>query len=450
MNRRHRLAIWIVTALAGAAMLGAQALGQDEGAGIAYSIELPGSIDPATERWIGDALDDAAERDADLAIIRMDTPGGLDTSTRSIVQDIIAAPMPVVMYVSPDGARAASAGLFITMASDVAAMAPQTNIGSATPIQIGPGEEQDEVLGRKIENDARAYVRALAEAHDRNADLAERMVSEAENVTAEAALEEGLIEIVASSQEDLLVQLDGFEVIGPKAQTLDTEGLVIEERDMPFQFQLLQILVNPNMAFLLLLVGLAGVAFEIFNPGLIFPGALGVVAFLLGLYGTAQLPVTAAGVVLLVLGIGLIIAEAHLPTSGVLGGVGIIGLALGGLLLFDIDAEGFGIAPPLVIALAVVLGGFLAFAIHKVVQASHEPVRTGWEELVGFEGDVRQPLDPVGQVWVDGGLWRAEPAAGVSDDDAQRLRERGVRVRVDSVEGLTLRVRPLVSDEQED
>lgn len=433
-------------------MLGAQAIGQDPAGGIAYSIELPGTIDPATERWIDKALGEAEDRGAELAIVRMDTPGGLDTSTRSIVKDIIEAPLPVVVYVSPDGARAASAGLFITQSADVAAMAPQTNIGSATPVQIGPAgedEEEDTVLGRKIENDAAAYVRALAEGHGRNGDLAELMVTEAENVTASEALEEDLIDVVAANEEELLAELDGFEVKGPKAQTLDTEGLVIERRDMPFQFDLLQILVNPNMAFLLLLIGLAGVAFEVFNPGLIFPGALGVVAFLLGLYGTAQLPVTAAGIALLVLGIGMIVGETQLPTSGILGGVGVIALALGGLLLFDTGEPGFGISPPVVIAVAVVIGGFLVFAVHKVSQAHKLPVHTGWEELIGFEGDVRQPVDPVGQVFVDGGLWRAAPVDGIDDDDAKHLRERGVRVRVEAVEGLTLRVRPLASDEEE-
>jgi membrane-bound serine protease (ClpP class) len=445
---RLRLILWIAAALAGAAMLVAQAIGQERAAGVAYSIELPGTIDPATEGWIGKALGEAEEQGAELAIIRVDTPGGLDSSTRSIVRDIIAAPLPVAVYVSPDGARAASAGLFITMSADIAAMAPQTNIGSATPVQIGPGDE-DEVMGRKIEQDAAAYVRALAEGHERNGDLAELMVTEAENVTAREALEENLIDIVAASEQDLLEQLDGYEVRGPKERTLDTAGLVIEQRDMPFQYDLLQILVNPNMAFLLLLVGLAGIAFEVFNPGLIFPGALGVISLLLGLYGTAQLPVTAAGVTLLALGIGMIVGETQLPTSGVLGGVGVLSLALGGLLLFDIDQPGFGISPAVVIAVAIFIGGFLAFAMHKVSQAHKLPVHTGWEELIGFEGDVRQPVDPVGQVFVDGGLWRATLAEGLDEEDAKRLRERGVRVRVEAVEGLTLRVRPVTNEDKE-
>ncbi|MEO7198141.1 MAG: ATP-dependent Clp protease proteolytic subunit, partial [Solirubrobacterales bacterium] len=212
------------------------------------SIELSGEISPATEAWIGRALDQATEEDASLAIIRLDTPGGLDSSLREIVKDMIAAPMPVVVYVTPAGARAASAGVFITEAADVAAMAPETNIGSASPISAD-GSDIGDTLGRKITNDAAAFVRALATSHGRNPELAERMVREATNVTSQEALDAGLIDLIAADEDDLLRQLDGFEVQGPKAVTLETEGLEVEERDMPFQYDLLQVLVNPNVAF---------------------------------------------------------------------------------------------------------------------------------------------------------------------------------------------------------
>jgi membrane-bound serine protease (ClpP class) len=447
MSSRARpwLALWL--ALAGALLIAAGAPAQQEG-GVAWSIELPGTIDPATEQWIGGALEDAADEGATLAIIRLDTPGGLDTSMREIVQDVIEAPMPVVVYVSPDGARAASAGLFVTEAADVAAMAPQTNIGSASPVSIGGGDI-GEVLGEKIENDAAAYVRALAEGHGRNGDLAERMVTEAENVTATEALDAGLIDIVATTEDELLAELDGFRVEGPKAGTLETTGVEVERHDMPLQYDVLQILVNPNVAYLLMLAGLVGLAIEIFSPGLIFPGAAGAIAFLLGLYGTAQLPVTAAGILLLVFGVGLIIAEAQLPTHGILGGVGVVALALSGLLLFDTDSDAFEVSAPVVITVALLIGGFLVLAVGKVVEARRRPVHTGWEELIGAEGDVRVPLDPVGQVFVDGALWRATAADAVDGDDGERLRERGVRVRVESVEGLTLRVRPLAIEAEE-
>jgi len=412
-------------------------LGQESSGGLAYSIELTGTIDPATERWIEQALREADERGAEIAIIRTDTPGGLDSSMRSIVQDIIDAPMPVVVYVSPNGARAASAGLFITEAGDVAAMAPQTNIGSATPIMLGGGET-DEVLGRKIENDAAAFVRALAEGHGRNPDLAEEMVRDATNVTAAAALDANLIDIVAQSQEELLAELDGFQVQGPKAQVLDTEGLVIENRDMPLQFDLLQLIVNPTVAFLLLSAGLLGIAIEVFGGGgLIFPGILGAIAFLLGLFGTSLLPVTIVGIILLLAGLALIIAEVHLPTGGVLGISGVVALVASGLLLYNTDSDQFGISAPVVIVVGVLLGGMIFFATQRVVAAHRRGVLTGWEEMIGAVGDVRVALDPIGQVFAEGALWRAERA-----EEGPPI-QPGYTVRVDSIEGLNLRVRPV-------
>src|SRR4051812_19676570 len=306
--RRLRVAVWLAL-IAGAALPWALPAGAgSSGGGTAYSLELSGEISPATASWVDHALGDAADQGARVAIIRLDTPGGLDTSLRDIDQDILAAPMPVIVYVEPNGARAASAGVYITQAADVAAMAPETNIGSATPISIGPGSS-DEVLGRKIRNDAAAYMRALAATHGRNPDLGEEMVIRATNVTASEALRANFIDFVAPSERELLQAVDGFRVKGPKAQILHTADLQISSHDMPLQYELLQIIVNPTVAFLLLTAGLIGLAIEIFSPGAILPGTLGVISFVLGLYGTAQLPVTAAGVILLVVAIGLMIAE---------------------------------------------------------------------------------------------------------------------------------------------
>ena len=431
--------LWALVALALAAP--ATGLAQSQSTTVP-SIELDGTIDPATEKWIGAALDEAADDDAPLAIIRIDTPGGLDSSMREIVTDILEAPMPVVVYVSPNGARAASAGAFITEAGDVAAMAPQTNIGSASAVQAD-GSDIEGTLGVKIENDAAAFIRALAESHGRNGDLAERMVTEAVNVTAAEALDAGAIDIVADDEEELLAQLDGFRVEGPKAQTLATAGLEIDERDTPLQYELLQLLVNPTIAYLLLLLGIVGIAIEIFSPGVIIPGTVGAVSFLLGAYGTAQLPVTAAGITLLVIGIALIIAEAHLDTHGIVGGVGVVALAASGLLLFDTDSDSLEASVPVVIAVAILLGGALALAVSKAVQAGRAPAHTGREHLVGMTGSIRVPLTPAGQVYVDGALWRATLADDAPAEEADRVRERGVRVAVEAVEGLTLRVRPL-------
>ena len=434
-----RIAVSLVLATLGLALLLGGAVGAQPRGAVAYSIALSGTIDPATERWLEQALDDAEERAARVAIVRLDTPGGLDTSMRAMVKRIVAAPMPVVVYVSPDGARAASAGLFITQAADVAAMAPQTNIGSATPVQIGPGDE-DEVLGRKVRNDAAAYVRALAKGHGRNADLAERMVREAANVTAERARRAGLIDVVATNEQELLRDLDGFEVAGPKAQTLDTDGLRIERHEMPLQIEALQLLVNPTVASLLLIAGLAGIAIEIFSPGAVAPGVLGAIAFVLGLYGTAQLPVTVAGVLLLLLALALFAAETQVPSAGVLGGAGIVALIAGVLLLYDTDSEAVRVSVPAAIAAGVLLGGFTLFAASKGLAARRPRAWGGRGELEGKTGVVRAELDPVGQVFVHGALWRARSA------DPGTSVARGERVRIEAVDGLTLTVCPSSSD----
>src|SRR5215216_1736813 len=442
-GRRLRIWIWSALALAGAAVAVAPALAQAPASGstgVAYSIQLQATIDPATEKWMGSALDDAANQDAKLVIIRLDTPGGLSDSMRSIIQDMAAAPMPVVVYVSPNGARAASAGAYITEAADVAAMAPETNIGSATPIAIGPtGGSED--LSRKIKNDAAASMRALAAAHGRNAHLAQLLVTQAKNLTAPEAKRDGLIDVIALSQESLLQKLNGFHVQGPNRGVLHTEGLEIENHDLPFTYQLLEILVNPNVAYLLILLGLIGLGIEVFNPGLIAPGTLGVISLLLGLYGSAQLPVTVTGVLLLVFGVAMIIAEAHLPTHGILGASGVAALIASGLLLYDTNTSAFEISPIVVVVVGVLLGGSLAFAVERAVRARRQPKRAGWEEMIGAIGEVREPLDPLGQVFVQGALWRAR----LTDD--RRELERGSRVRVESVEGLTLHVSPVVAEQ---
>jgi membrane-bound serine protease (ClpP class) len=433
---RARLALIALLAVGATLTPALNAAAPAQSTGVAYSIQLQATIDPATERWISSALDDAASSDATIAIIRLDTPGGLVDSLRAIVQDIEAAPMPVVVYVSPNGARAASAGAYITEAADVAAMAPETNIGSATPIAISPtGGESD--LDRKIVNDSAAAMRALASTHGRNPQLAQELVRNATNVTAAEAKKAGLIDVIAPTEEDLLNQLEGFQVKGPKAQTLHTAGLTIEHHDLPLTYQLLEIIVNPNVSYLLLIAGIIGIAIELFLPGAIIPGAFGAVSLLLGLYANAQLPVTATGVALLVLGFALIVAEAHLPTHGILGAAGVVSLVASGLLLYDTHSSAFEVTPVVVIVVALMLGGGMAFAVQRAVAARHLPKRAGWEELVGAVAEVRQPVDPEGKVFLNGALWRAVPAG------TARGLGGASRVRVESVEGLTLKVAPI-------
>ena len=285
-------------------------------------------------------------------------------------------------------------------------------------------------------------MRALAEGHGRNPNLAEQMVRKAVNVTAAEAKRAGLIDVVATDQRQLLDKLDGFRVKGPKARTLHTAGIPIVKRDMPFKYDVQQLLVNPTIAYLLLLVGLAGIAIEFFSPGAVAPGTLGAIALILGLYGSAQLPVTAAGVLLLLAALGFFVAELKIASHGVLGLAGIISLVAGGLLLFNTNSGAYEVSVPIAVAAGGVLGAFTLFAVSKAVSARRGPVRTGWEELIGRHGVVRAPLDPVGQVFVHGALWRARSA-----DPGTPLRS-GDRVTVQSVEGLTLEVSPEEEEEE--
>jgi membrane-bound serine protease (ClpP class) len=406
-----------------------------QSAPVAVSIELTGTIDPATSAWVTDALKDAANRRARVVILRLDTPGGLDASMREIVRALLAAPMPTVVYVSPEGARAASAGLFITLAGDVAAMAPRTNIGAATPVALGGDQSENEVLGRKVRNDAAAYVRALAEGRGRNADLAERMVRDAVSVSAERALERNLIEAIAPSERELLERIHGRSLPAPRdGERLATADLAVERRGMPLRYEVQQLLVNPTMAYLLLLGGMLLTGFEILSPGLVGPGLFGAVALILGLYGTAQLPVNAAGVLLLLLGLGFLAAETQVAGFGVLGAAGAASLAGAGLLIFDTDSEALSVSVPLAVGVGVSFAALSLFAASKALAARAAPVRGGAADLVGATGTVRAPLEPVGQVYVDGGLWRAR---------AEDPLPAGTKVAVEDVDGLTLTVRPL-------
>jgi membrane-bound serine protease (ClpP class) len=430
--KARQLIVALITGLA-IASPGTQAVAKSPSAPVVQTIDLDLTVNPASADWVNDSLDDAKKDGVDIVIFRLDTPGGLDESMREMVKDIIAAPMPVVVYVAPDGARAASAGLFVTEAADVAAMAPQTNIGSATPINIGGGD-QDKVLGRKVRNDAAAYVQALAESHGRNPELAEQMVRRATNVTAAEAKQRDLIDIIASSDQDLVEKLDGFRVKGPKHQVLETTDARIEHRDVPFKFQVLELIVNPTTAYLLFTLALFGIGFELFHPGAILPGAIGGISLILALFGFAQLPINIAGVLLILLAFGLLIAEAFIVSHGALAAGGIVALVFGGLLLFDTNSDAYEVSVPVVIFTGALFGGFFVFVISKAVETRHRRVYTGSEELIGERAVVRSRLDPVGHVFVRGALWRATGLDSASF-------EVGDEVLVEKVDGLTLTVR---------
>jgi len=435
--RVRALAVLLTAIGAGLLAMPAQAKAQPTERPLIQSIDLDVTINPASAEWVKEALDDAKKAHAYMVIFRLDTPGGLDDSMRKIIKRILAAPMPVVVYVSPNGARAASAGLYITEAADVAAMAPQTNIGSATPISLGGGSE-DKVLGRKVRNDAAAYVRALAAGHGRNPDLAEQMVRKATNVPASVAKQRNLIDVIAPDVPALVRKLDGYRVKGPKAQRLETSGARIESRSIPFKFRLLELLVNPSTVFLLFTLGLVGLGFELFHPGAILPGALGAVSLIIALFGLAQLPINIAGLLLIFLAFGLFVAEAFIVSHGALAVGGVISLIFGGLLLFNTN-DAYEVSVPIVIFTAALLGGFFAWVIGKAVQARHRKVHTGAEELIGARGVVRSQLDPIGHVFVRGALWRAHAVDN-------RTLDVGEEVVVERIDGLTLTVAPRVRE----
>lgn len=379
-------AVAAVAVLAAALPIGASAQQEDA----IPSIELSGELTPAQADWIGHAMTDAASENSEFAIIRLDTPGGLDSSAEEIVDTIRSASIPVVVYVYPGGAEVGEPGSAIVDAADVAAMAPGTTL-----------EFEGNDLGENT------------------------------------ALKQGRIDVIAADQETLLEKLDGYEVAGPKATTLSTAGAEIDDRSMSIPYQVMTVLVDPDVAYFLLLIGLLGLLLEAFAPGAIIPGSIGAVALVLGLIGAIQLPVTAVGVVLLIAGAALIVAEVNLPTAGVLGVLGVAALIGGGLLIFDTQTDQIEVSPPFVIVVGSVLGLATVFVGAKGLQARRRPVQTGVEELLGSVATVRSPLDPAGQVFVEGALWEARV------DPASAPVEAGYRVRVEGIDGLELVVSPL-------
>lgn len=424
------VALGFAILLAGAPFPGATsppAFAQPQGA--VWVTEAEGIIDPPLADYLEKTIRRAEEAQAEALIVLLDTPGGLDSSMRQIIQAELEAEIPVVIYVHPDGARAASAGVYIMMAADVAAMAPQTNLGAATPVSLGG--EMGETLTRKVINDSVAYIRALAEEHDRNADWAEQAVREAESLPAAEAAEIGVIEFVAEDLDTLLDQLDGYETV-PKGLTMETADAPIHRVEMNWAERFLHLVVNPNFAYIFLMVGILGIVLELQTPGLGAGGVVGVISLLLGLYALQALPVNLVGVALLVLAAILFVAEVFVVSGGVLAIGGVAAMILGGLLLFD-SPEGFLRVDWSVIAVtALATLAFFMFVLRAVARARRRASSGGSEALVGAGGEVRQRLDPVGQVLVHGELWRAK---------ADKPVEAGASVTVTAVDGLTLTVR---------
>ena len=385
--------------------------------------EFDADVSPPTASWLIDRIHEA--RSYDAIVIRLDTPGGLDDSMRRIVKAELASKVPVIVYVDPGGARAASAGVWISQAADVLAMAPNTNIGSSTPI-TSTGTDIGKDLRRKVVNDAAASLRALARSHGRNARWADRAVREASNLSADEALQMHVIDFMAPTLPALLRQIDGRKTT-PRGFVLDLGGASLNERRMGFFTRLLDTLIDPNLLSLLFLAGIGGIIFEVFHPGVVLPGALGAVSLVTALYGFAVLPTDWAGAALVVLGLVLLVIDAHVVSHGALTVAGLVALAVGMLMLFHDAPAPYRVNTWFVLALTASLGGFMAFALGKAVQARRRP--SAMPAMVGERGVARAN----GMVFVRGELWQART------EDGTPL-EPGDRIAVDDVQGLRLLV----------
>lgn len=424
----------------------------------AIILELDGAIGPATASYIREGLEQAREERARMVIIKMDTPGGLDSSMRDIIKDILAMPLPVITYVHPSGARAASAGTYILYASHVAAMTPGTNLGAATPVQIGgvPGQPDDQAGGekegdgkapkssnaseRKAVNDAVAFIQSLAKIHGRNAEWAEKAVREAASLPASAALEQNVIDIVAPDMTSLLTQLNGRRLaVNGQEIRLDTRGIALNEVEPSWTSRILATITNPNVALILMMVGIYGLIFEFMNPGSFVPGTIGAISLLMGLYALAVLPVDFAGLALIALGIALMVGEAFAPSFGILGIGGLVAFMFGAAILFDTDVPAFRIDWSVIAAVGVFSAVLLIIVARMGVSSLRFRVQTGREEIVGAQGEVLDWTEGAGHVFVHSERWNAAGPHGLS---------KGVPVIVNAIDGLWLQVAPVVDQQQ--
>lgn len=422
------LVIWGSVFVAGVAGV-LKAAPQGGGVPVMY---VSSAINPVTAEFIEEGLKKAAEQGSPLVVIQLDTPGGLDTAMREIVKFILASDVPVVVYVAPSGARAASAGVFITMAADVAAMAPGTNIGAAHPVAMG-GKDMPEEMAKKVENDAVAYIKGIASRRGRNADWAERAVRESVSIPAEEALQERVIDLVAQDVSDLLRQLHGRVLERPMGQTtIDVQGLPIEHVRMGWRQRLLDALSNPNVAYLLMMIGLAGLYFELAHPGAIFPGVIGAISLILAFYALHTLPVNYAGIILILLGVIFFILELKVSSFGLLTVAGVISLVLGSIMLFSAPGAYQRLTWGVLIPTVVVVSGFFAVVAALAFRAYMRKPEVGSKAMVGQVGEAMTRLDPRGKVFVRGEIWNA-----LSD----QVVESGERVVVVEIQGLDLKVK---------
>lgn len=433
------------------------AVGAEEGRRAAV-LDVKGAIGVGTGDYVRRGLEQAQAENAALVILRLDTPGGLVTSMRDMIQLLLATEVPVVTYVAPSGARAASAGTYIVYASHVAAMAPGTNLGAATPVRMGglpgmpqepdrerpkDGDKKDDdgtspvsgsAMDRKIMNDSVAYIRSLAYMRGRNADWAEKAVREAVSLPADDALKENVIDLVATDLSDLLAKLDGRTVkVGDKELRLETADIGVVEIVPDWRAQFLGVITDPNVAYILMLIGVYGIIFEFWNPGFVLPGVLGAISLLLGLGALSVLPINYAGLALMLLGIGFMVAEAFTPSFGVLGIGGLAAFVIGSIFLIDTEVPEIAISWPLIAVASATTGGFMIFVLGAAFKARARPVVSGEADMIGQPAQVLEWADGRGRVRLRGEYWNARAVEPLAP---------GRRVRVCGLDGLTLIVEP--------
>jgi membrane-bound serine protease (ClpP class) len=400
---------------------------------VAMILELEGTINPGSASYVTRGLEEARDQRVALVVIRLDTPGGLGSSMRDIVKAIMNSSVPVVVWVGPSGAGAASAGVMVTIAADVAAMAPGTNIGAAHPVMAG-GQDIGKTMSEKVVNDMASYARGIAEERGRNGEWVEKAIRESVSITAEEALQKHVIDLMANNMDDLLKRLNGREVslVGGKKVILDTKDLTKVYYRPGFRDRVLRIISDPNISYILMMIGLAGLYFELATPGAVLPGVIGAISLILAFYSFQTLPVNYAGLLLIALAIIFFIAEIKVQSYGVLSVGGLVSLTLGSIMLF----ENVGVSLKLMAPTILLVGGFFIVVAGLAFRAQRAKPMGGIQGLLGEVGVVREPLDPEGLVFVHGDNWRARASERI---------EEGERVEVERVEGLILRVKRAVN-----